>query len=186
MQGDFPLRLIPKSYMAYKEDRRRGDTEIPGYEYTPEDYACIPRLNSLSSLLFEENEIHTGVIMGKIPYMQFEYDDLNLTICYELMINGNDEEEYLFHIRTDIPVRELGTSLSPEELCIRYNGRDSFSKALCHQDPFPVYGSGAPPGECITVYACTCDAGPMPEAEYYEKIFRQFASEVGILLEIHE
>lgn len=185
MQGDFPLRLIPKSYMAYKEGRRRGDTEIPGYEYTPEDYACIPRLNSLSSVLFEEAEDQTGVIMGRIPYIQFQYDDICLTVCYELMKNLDDEDEYLFHIRTDIPVRELDMGLSPEEICIRYNGADFFSKALCHQEPFPIYGLGAPPGECITVYACAYDTGPVPEAEYYERLFRRFASEVGSLLEMN-
>lgn len=124
-----------------------------------------------ADLLPEEEEEHTGVIYGAVPYLQLKYEDFYLTFGYEA---GDDEETFLLHIRTDVPVRE-GRA---QELCRIHNRENSFTGAYCGTESFPVFATGVTEGEHITFHACMPETGGMPEEDTLISAIRLFAAEV--------
>lgn len=138
------------------------------------DPDCLLRLEKISAILDEEEELHSGVLKGSIPYLQLQYGELVVTLYYEK--DGKDEELFDLHLRCDIPYK--GEKKAAERYCGAYESRSLFSKAYTGLEPFPVSGSDPVTEDCITFHACVTENSELEGAEWLSFVVRLFVSEI--------
>ena len=177
-----PFRVLPEPSMAVSV-RKTGNTEKDGdtavSDYGHGQFACAARLNTISQLFDEEEEFNTGVLYGTLPYLQLEYGDHVLTLCYEP--DEEDGEAFLLHLRADIPFE--GEAALAEKKCAEYNFERSFTRAYHESEAFPLFGeeeeNAGKTGGFITFHACVPERDGMPDVDRLAMIIRLFVSEIS-------
>ena len=170
----YPFRVLPDAAAAVNLSEEETDGDLRETGYGAAEFACIARLNAISDMLDDEEEIHTGVIYGAMPYLQLEYEDQVITLCYERSVY--DEETFLLHLRTDI--RYEGDREAAEEFCESFNFENSVTRAYADSEAFPISGNSRGDGEYITFHACAFEKDGIWGIEWLSLVIKLFVSEI--------
>lgn len=173
----YPFRLLPSSDMAVTEEELETDPgeNVPPLTYEGMGYAALVRLMQISNLLSIQNIEQTGVLTGKLPYIQIDYMGHILTLFYE----STDQENmsFLFHIREDVPLNSGDGDIDTEELARRYNAESFFTRLILSEEAFPVFAAIETEGEMAALHACFPEYGGVSEWERFERIISIFIKE---------
>ena len=189
----YPLADMAAEYTQDEDDTENMDEEaimdsvLESYDgeepetadFAPDGYAAMVKVQTIADMLTKEGEDHTGVITGKVPYIQVAYsDELVLTLAYE--VTDEDQNRFLLHLRTDIR-----TEISGENVCEQFNKDASFARAYSNIPAFPVWGETDDEGDLsnITLHWAVPEGSASLSAESYAAIFRRFGREAERLIQ---
>lgn len=168
------LHVFPEEGMEVSQEPGE-DEEIP-FVFDVSTSAGMVKLNSISYMLAQSEEIQTGVLIGAVPYLQLDADGRTVTLSYET--DRDVEGLFLLHIREDVPVSDLAPGMSPVDFCHAFNERSSFVRAFAGLPAFPVFGQEDAPGEdCVCFHTVIPEQNPMNDPEYYELLLSIFENE---------
>ena len=189
--GNF-LRVLPDKSITesnleiedlFLEENEDSSINPEGFKFNPKAYSAYVRLNALANILLDEEESITGIYMGDLPYMQLAYDGMVLTLSYELMDEQN--EEFLLHIRTDIPTYAISDELgeTPDEICHKYNFINACTRAYYDVEELPISGENSDEDEYITIHSCFPEKGVPLSVEQLSEVISIFVGEIERVLE---
>lgn len=174
--GNF-IRVLPTEEMTFKrEDESEEVTADPSF------FGAFVRLNHLSDILDDEEEFSTGVMMGRLPYLMFDYDDHIITLCYELI--DEEEDRFLLHFRTDIELDEINKDLyeTKEEFCQKYNYMNGCSRAFLDIERITLSPDDEE-SDYITIHACIPENGGAMTPSEFASAIEVFMAEIQRVLE---